>query len=62
LSEESKSCSCERNESPPRGNQNITIPEPILTQDKKFKCPLDQAVYDDRESCDKHCAEEHDVL
>ncbi len=62
MSEEAESCGCERNESSPEHDQNVTIPEPIMTQDKKYKCPIDQAVYDDRKSYEQHCAEEHDVL
>ncbi|MCL4429775.1 MAG: hypothetical protein M1167_03375 [Chloroflexi bacterium] len=33
-----------------------------MTKDKKFKCPLDQEVYDNREDYEAHCKEEHDVL
>ena len=40
----------------------VTIPEPEMTIDKKFKCPLDQAIYDNRDDYNKHCKEEHDVL
>jgi len=40
----------------------VTIPEPELTDDKKFKCPIDQKVYDNRKEYDKHCKIEHDVL
>jgi hypothetical protein len=40
----------------------ITMPEPELTKERKFKCPLDQAIYDSREEYEKHCKEEHDVL
>ena len=40
----------------------ITVPEPEVTKDKKFKCPLDQAVYDNREDYEKHCKKEHDVI
>jgi hypothetical protein len=40
----------------------VTIPEPELTEDKKFKCPIDQTVYDNRKDYDKHCKIEHDVL
>ena len=38
------------------------IPEPEMTNEKKFKCPLDQQVYDNREDYNSHCKEEHDVL
>jgi hypothetical protein len=47
---------CKRNE--PR----VTVPAPEMTEDKKFKCPLDQAVYDNREDYEAHCKEEQDVL
>ncbi len=40
----------------------ITIPEPEMTNEKKFKCPIDQQVYDNREDYNSHCKEEHDVL
>ncbi len=40
----------------------ITVPEPEMTKDNKYKCPLDQAVYDNRQDYDRHCKEEHDVL
>jgi hypothetical protein len=45
-----------------RRESNITVPEPEMTKDNKFKCPLDQAVYDNREDYKRHCKEEHDVL
>jgi hypothetical protein len=41
---------------------NITVPKPEMTKDKKYKCPLDQAVYDNKEDYEAHCKEEHDVL
>ena len=40
----------------------ITVPKPEMTKDKKFKCPLDQTVYDNKKDYEKHCKEEHDVL
>lgn len=40
----------------------VTIPNPEMTKDKKFKCPIDQEVYDNRKDYDAHCKEEHDVL
>jgi hypothetical protein len=40
----------------------ITIPEPEMTKDKKYKCPLDQEVYDNKKDYEAHCKEEHDVL
>ncbi len=49
-----------------RGERNtapsVTNPVPELTSDKKFRCPIDQEVYDNREDFDAHCKEEHDVL
>ncbi len=56
MSEENEECNC--------GDRDvrITVPEPGITKEKKFKCPLDQAVYDNREDYEKHCKEEHDVL
>ena len=40
----------------------VTVPEPELTNEKKFRCPLDQQIYDNREDYEAHCQEEHDVL
>ncbi len=40
----------------------VTIPNPEMTKDKKFKCPIDQEVYNNRKDYDAHCKEEHDVL
>jgi hypothetical protein len=40
----------------------VTVPEPEMTGDKKYRCPLDQEVYEKREDYDAHCREEHDVL
>lgn len=40
----------------------ITVPEPEMTKDKKYKCPIDQEVYDNKEDYEMHCKEEHDVL
>ena len=40
----------------------VTIPEPEITKEKKFRCPIDQEVYADRKDYDNHCKEEHDVL
>jgi hypothetical protein len=49
-----------------RGERNtaprVTNPKPQITDDKKFKCPIDQEVYDNREDFEAHCKEEHDVL
>ena len=30
----------------------VTIPDPEMTKDKKFKCPIDQEVYDNRKDYD----------
>jgi hypothetical protein len=49
-------------EDPCRRELRITVPEPEMTKDNKFKCPLDQTVYDNKEDYEKHCKEEHDVL
>jgi hypothetical protein len=40
----------------------VTVPAPEMTKDKKFKCPIDQEVYDNRKDYETHCKEEHDVL
>jgi hypothetical protein len=40
----------------------VTIPDPELTDEKKFRCPIDQQLYDSREDYEAHCKEEHDVL
>jgi len=45
-----------------RTEPRITVPEPERTKDNKYKCPLDQAVYDNREYYNAHCKEEYDVL
>ena len=45
-----------------RKESNITIPKPEMTADKKFKCPLDQTVHDNKKDYEAHCKEEHDVL
>ena len=36
--------------------------EPEMTNEKKYRCPIDQEIYDSREDYDSHCKEEHDVL
>jgi len=41
---------------------NITVPKPEMTNDKKYRCPIDQEVYDDKKDYESHCHEEHDVL
>lgn len=41
---------------------NITVPKPEMTSDKKYRCPIDQEVYDDKKDYESHCHEEHDVL
>jgi hypothetical protein len=40
----------------------VTVPKPEMTKDKKFKCPIDQEVYDNKADFEAHCKEEHDVL
>jgi hypothetical protein len=35
-------------EDPCRREPKITVPEPEMTKDNKFKCPLDQAIYDNK--------------
>ena len=40
----------------------VTVPEPEMTKDKKYKCPIDQEVYDNKKDYEMHCKEEHDVL
>ena len=40
----------------------VTVPEPEMTVDKKYRCPIDREVYDNRKDYDAHCHEEHDVL
>jgi hypothetical protein len=40
----------------------VTIPDPEITNEKKYKCPIDQQEYDSREDYESHCKEEHDVL
>lgn len=49
-------------EDPRKKEPKITIPEPEITKHKKFKCPLDQSIYDSKEDYERHCKEEHDVL
>ena len=53
---------CLTKEDPCRRAPKITIPKPEMTPHKKFKCPLDQSIYDTKEDYEKHCKEEHDVL
>jgi hypothetical protein len=40
----------------------VTVPEPEMTKDKKFKCPIDQTIHGNRKDYDMHCKEEHDVI
>ena len=47
---------------PSEKEPKITIPKPEMTKHKKFKCPLDQSIYDNKEDYERHCKEEHDVL
>ena len=41
---------------------NIIVPKPEMTGDKKYRCPIDQEVYDNKKDYESHCHEEHDVL
>ncbi|MGA2680523.1 MAG: hypothetical protein ABSF44_01835 [Candidatus Bathyarchaeia archaeon] len=45
-----------------REKSNITVPKPEMTDHKKFKCPLDQQIFDNKQDYEAHCHEEHDVL
>ena len=38
---------------PCRRDPKITVPKPEMTKDKKFKCPLDQTVHDNKEDYEK---------
>jgi hypothetical protein len=40
----------------------VTVPDPEITNEKKYRCPIDQQEYDSREDYNAHCKEEHDVL
>jgi hypothetical protein len=40
----------------------VTVPKPEMTKEKKFRCPIDQQVYDNKAEYEAHCKEEHDVL
>jgi hypothetical protein len=44
-----------------RTGPRITIPDPEITNEKKYRCPIDQQEYDSREDYNAHCKEEHDV-
>ncbi len=50
------------NEDLKRTAPRVTVPEPEITNEKKFKCPIDMEEYDNREDYERHCKEEHDVL
>ena len=41
---------------------NISVPKPEMTNDKKYRCPIDQEIYDNKKDYEAHCHEEHDVL
>jgi hypothetical protein len=60
--EEECGCGSEGEEDLKRTAPRVTVPEPEITNEKKFKCPLDQEVYNNREDYEAHCKEEHDVL
>ncbi len=63
LSERSEARGSERREEGmSERSQKTSVPEPIMTKDNKYKCPLDQEEYDNKEDYDAHCVEEHDVL
>jgi hypothetical protein len=55
-------CFMSENDEYKRTAPRVTVPEPEITNEKKFKCPIDQEVYDNREDYESHCKEEHDVL
>lgn len=62
MSEEDEcGCGCESEDCKSTAPR-VTIPEPEITNEKKFKCPIDQEVYDNRKDYEAHCKEEHDVL
>jgi uncharacterized C2H2 Zn-finger protein len=61
VSEENKASDYE-DEGLRRTAPRVTIPDPEITNEKKFRCPIDQQVYDNREDYEAHCHEEHDVL
>jgi hypothetical protein len=63
LSDANEECGCgSENDECKSTAPRVTIPEPEMTGDKKFKCPIDQQVYDNREDYEAHCHIEHDVL
>ena len=55
-------CGCESDSECKHTASRVTIPEPEMTGEKKFRCPIDQEVYDNRKDYESHCKEEHDVL
>lgn len=61
MSEEKKASDYE-DEELRRTAPRVTVPDPEITNEKKFRCPIDQQVYDNREDYEAHCHEEHDVL
>ncbi len=40
----------------------VTVPKPEMTPHNKYKCPIDQQIYETKEEYETHCKEEHDVL
>jgi hypothetical protein len=62
LSEREDECGCESDSECKHTSPRVTIPEPEMTDEKTFRCPIDQEVYDNREDYESHCKEEHDVL
>ena len=45
-----------------RTEPRVTIPEPEMTKDKKFKCSIDIEVYEKGEDYEARCKEEQDFL
>ena len=64
MSEEEAECCfvCEGESECKRTAPRVTIPEPEMTRDKKFRCPIDKEVYANRADYESQCKEENDVL
>ena len=45
-----------------RRKSKITVPEPEIAMEQKFKCPLNQQIHDNSKGYEAHRKEEHDVL
>lgn len=41
------------------GEKSSDNPEPEITSNGKYRCPVDRQEYDTREDYDVHCMEEH---